>query len=121
MPSYFDQAFEAAAAPLFDQWFGTTVRLRRNRVDSDAFTANWSTQEYQSLGDDLGIYLTVKKRVYRLLKTDCVVGGVQVDPRAGDFIVDGAETLEITPVEGRPAVSEEPGGYRWLARTNRVA
>lgn len=120
MPSFFDSVFEVAAAQPLDSVFGTHVQLRRGALTSLAFTAVWSAQEYQTLSEDLGVNLTVRKRVYRFAKADCVLAGSAAEPRAGDRLIDGDETLEIVPVEGKPAVESEPGGYRWLVRTNRV-
>lgn len=121
MPSQFDQTFEAAAAPLFDQWFGVTVQLRRGVNTSEEFTASWALQEYQSLDEKVGLPIALKKRVYRFLKSDAVIDGETIEPRAGDVIIDGDNEFPILPVDKKPAVESEPGGYRWLVRTNKLA
>lgn len=121
MASEFDVAFEASAAPQLDEWFGTSVKLKRDAIESDSFTAVWSLHQYQSLEHETGLALVFFKRVYRFLKTDSVLAGDTVTPQAGDYIVDGTDELLIAPVEGKPAVEDEPGGYRWLVRTDKLA
>lgn len=121
MPSNFDQAFELAAAPQLDEWFGTTVKLKRDAIESNSFTAVWSAQEFHSEEHDTGIANVIRRRVYCFLKTDAVIASDQVTPRAGDYLVDGTEKMKISAVGGKPAVEEEPGGYRWLVRTDRLA
>ncbi len=121
MASQFDQAFELSAAPQLDNWFGATVKLKRDALESDSFTAVWSSQEFKSYEHETGLSIVVRRRVYRFLKTDSVLAGDTLRPRAGDFIVDGDDELKICPMDGKPAVEEEPGGYRWLVRTDKLA
>lgn len=121
MASAFDSAFELAAAPQLDNWFGTTVKLRRDAIESDSFTAVWSTQEYRSLEHETGLAIVVRRRVYRFLQEDSVLASDEVRPQAGDYIIDGTDELLICGFDGKPAVEEEPGGYRWLVRTDRLS
>ncbi len=121
MPSMFDQAFELSAAPQLDDWFGAEVQLQQGSSTSAAFTAVWSTQEYKSLEHETGLSIVVRRRVYRFLKEDAVIASVEVTPKAGDYITDGSDSLLICPIDGKPAVEDEPGGYRWLVRTDKMA
>lgn len=121
MVSPFDQAFEASAAPVFDNWFSATIQLKRGGDTSEEFEANWASQEYQAPDHETGPAIAVRKRVYRFLKTSAVINSETVTPRAGDAIIDGSETMRIAGVGEKPAVEEEPGGYRWLARTDKLA
>lgn len=121
MPSQFDQAFELSAAPQLDNWFGATVKLKHDAIESEEFTAVWSAQEYRSLEHETGLSIVVRRRVYRFLKTAAVLAGDTITPRAGMFILDGTDELRVCPIDGRPAVEEEPGGYRWLVRTDKLA
>lgn len=121
MPSMFDQAFETNAAPLFGQWFGTTVSLQRHPFTTDSFQADWALQEYRSFDENLGIPIVVKKRVYRFLKTDATMNGATFEPHQGDVLVDGSDSMTLLPIDGKPAVESEPGDYRWLVRTNKLA
>jgi len=120
MPSLFDQAFEVAAAPAYDSWFGESVQLRRGPATSDAFTAYWSRQSVQAFDEKFGIPIEFKFRVYRFLATNAVIEGVTVTPRAGDIIVAGSDEYKILPQGELPAVEEVPGAYRWLVRTNKL-
>lgn len=121
MVSSFDSAFELSAAPQMDDWFGTSVKLKRDAIESESFTAVWSSQEYRSLEHETGLSIVVRRRVYRFLKTDSVLAGDTIRPQGGDYIIDGTEELRICPIDGKPAVEEEPGGYRWLVRTDKLA
>lgn len=121
MVSEFDRAFELSAAPQLDSWFGASVKLKHDALESESFTAVWHSQEYRSLEHETGLSIVVRRRVYSFLKTAAVLAGDTLTPTAGMYIVDGDDELLICPIDGRPAVEEEPGGYRWLVRTDKLA
>lgn len=121
MPSMFDQAFELSAAPQIDSWFGGAVQLQQGSSTSAEFDAAWSSQEYRSLEHETGLSIVVRRRVYRFLKTDAVIASAEVTPKAGDYLIDGDDSMLICPIDGKPAVEDEPGGYRWLVRTDKMA
>lgn len=121
MPSQFDVAFQLSAAPQLSSWFGTSVTLKRDAIETSSFTVVWGAQESQSIDHETGIATTIRRRVYRVLKTDVVLAGDQLRPQAGDLILDGTDELLIAAIDGKPAVEEDPGGYHWICRTNRHA
>lgn len=121
MPSRFQTTFEERCQPANDRAFGVSVRLKRDAIQSAEFTAIWEAEEYKSLEEETGLAIVVRRRVYRFLKTSAVLAGDTVTPKHGDYIVDGDDELLICPFEGRPAVEELPGGYRWLVRTDKLA
>lgn len=108
MASPFEVAFETSAEPQHDAWFGTSIQIRRGVSITAAFTATWSVQEYQSIEAETGLAIAVKKRVYRFKKSLAVLAGEEFEPKRGDEIIDGDETLTILPVQDRPAVESEP-------------
>lgn len=120
MASQFDQAFELSAAPQLDSWFGASVKLKDDAIESDEFTAVWIAEEFGSLEHETGLSIVVRRRVYRFLKTVAVLAGDAITPKAGMYIVDGTDELRICPIDGKPAVEEEQGGYRWLVRTDKL-
>lgn len=121
MASQFDTAFELSAAPQIDSWFSTSVKLKRDALVSEPFDAVWSNQEFRSIDHETGLSIVVRRRVYRFLKTLAVLASVARTPQHGDYIVDGTEELLICPFEDKPAVEDEPGGYRWMVRTDKIA
>lgn len=121
MASEFDIAFEAAAAPQIENWFGASVKLKRDALESASFTATWIAEEYRSYEHETGLAIVFRRRSYSFLKTNAVLASDTVTPKAGDYLIDGNDELLISPIEGKPAVEEEPGGYRWLVRTDKLA
>lgn len=121
MPSLFQTRFEARVRSAEDRAFGVTIQLKRDALESDDITAVWHAEEYQSFEHETGLAVVIKRRSYSFVKTAAVLAGDTVTPRAGDYILDGTDELRICAMDGKPAVEEEPGGYRWLVRTDKLA
>lgn len=100
--------------------FGVTVTYKRGSSTTDSFTAIRSDVEYEVMGGEFGLAIKVTSRDYLLPKSSVVIGGVEVEPRAGDRIVEGGETVEIMPLGDKPAVELQAGGFRYLVHTKKV-
>ncbi len=116
--SAFDNDF-AAAEDLLDEVFGGAVTLKRGETSTAPFTTTWDLQDYE-LASDRGVVTVFQSRDYLLPKTAVVIGGSQVEPRAGDRIHDSGEVFELLPLGDRPAHEDVAGGTRWLCHTKRV-
>lgn len=121
MPSLFQTTFEDRVRAAQARAFGVPVRLKRDAIESEDITAVWHAEEYHSLEHETGLSIVVRRRSYSFAKTDSVLAGDTVRPQQGDYILDGNDELRICPIDGKPAVEEEPGGYRWLVRTDKLA
>ena len=121
MPSQFDVMFEQSAAPQHDLVFGVSVTLTGNSGTSAAFTATFEDQEYQAMDFETGGKVIKTYRLWVFAVSDSVIASVEVEPVAGMYITDGSDQWEIVPVDNKPAVELNEGGYRWLARTQKVS
>jgi len=119
MPSVADQVLEVYGAPSLEQGYGVSVLLRRGGVNSTAFQATWSDQQYEIVGQD-NLVTAVQSRDYVFKKADAVISGSTVEPRPGDRVIEGTQTFEIVALGQRKAVESLPGDYRWLVHTKRV-
>ena len=119
--SNFDDIFELGAAQVFDYVHDASVQLQRGSDSSSAFDATWYGEEYQLLDHETGLSIAVHRRTYVLKASLCVINAATVTPREGDRIVDGTDTLVVLPIDGKPAVENIPGGYRFKVRTDKLA
>ena len=97
------------------------VRLVRGKLASDEFQARRGDREYQSIGQEYGIEVTILMRDFMLPIASVIIDGDRIEPRTGDRIIDNGETFEITPPdENRPSVELPPGSSDWLVHTKRI-
>jgi hypothetical protein len=122
MPSAFDSLYACTATPNLMQFFGVRVRLRRNGRDSAPFTALYSERTF-AIWNDAGGSTEVVLRTWLLPTADCQIGGVALEPRTGDRIVDDVQVVwEIMPPDANSAaVRLEQGDREYACSTQRVS
>lgn len=105
---------------MLDDQFGVSVQLRRaGLAASTAFTCAFA-QVDDDVMEEEGLGTARHIRTWWPKVADCVIGGRQVEPRAGDQLLEGSQVHEVAPLGGLPAVETEPNGQRYLVRTKRV-
>lgn len=124
MPSFADQLWEDAAAPLHEEFNGVSVTYVRGVSQIPNVTAIADVINYTVEGSD-GLTTVVTLRDYTLRLEQLLIGGVCITPRAGDEIIESIagvdQTFQLVPVGKRPCYELQPGGFRWTVHTNRVA
>lgn len=121
MPSRFEARFAAAAAPQLQRQFGVAVRFCRGNYVSAEFTARRNDREYQVMGAEWGIELSITMRQFTLPVASVAIDGDLIEPRTGDRITEGSEIFEIQPPDdNKPAVELQTGGYEFIVHTKRV-
>lgn len=121
MPSAFDAYFEQNAMPVVESQFGVDVTLQVGSKSSSTFTAIGREREYESIELETGLPIKITYRDWLLPLSALVVNGSTVVPKRGDRIIEGEDAYEIVPIQGRPAVELQQGGYRYLVHSQRVA
>lgn len=124
MPSFADQIWEDAAAPLLDELHGVAVTYSRGlrAVDITAVPSVLSHEVYDQ--DDGALSTVATLRQYVIAASAIVLDGETVEPQLRDRItetINGAtQTYEVSPVPGKPAYELQVSGARWLVRCKRV-
>jgi hypothetical protein len=126
MASRFETTYRDRVVPAANRAFGTTVTLVRGSETTEPFTARRGDRDYQSIGQEFGIEVTILMRDF-LLPVDALFFGSDLmtrdpaTPRTGDRIVDGDEVFEIQPPdESRPSVELRPGAFEYLVHTKKI-
>ena len=121
MPSRFENTYRERVVPAANRAFGTTVCFCRGVYVSEEFTARRSDREYQSLGAEYGIAITITMRDFVLPKASVAIDGDEVIPRTGDRIIEGDEVFEIQPPDDNtPSVELQAGLFEYIVHTKKV-
>ena len=120
MPSRFSEQFETVAMPMLETQFGVEVTYWAGYRSSETFTALGSDREYESIELESGLPVKIVARDWLIPAASIVIDGVQVTPKAGHRIMEGAEEYEVVPIAGRPAVELQHGNYRYLLHSQRI-
>jgi hypothetical protein len=121
MPSRFENTYRERVVPAANRAFGTTVCFCRGVYVSEEFTARRSDREYQSLGAEYGIAITITMRDFVLPKASVAIDGDEVIPRTGDRIIEGDEVFEIQPPDDNtPSVELQAGLFEYIVHTKTV-
>lgn len=124
MPSFADQMWEDAAAPLLDELHGVAVNYSRGlrTVDITAVPSVLSHEIYDQ--DDGSLSTVATLRQYVIAASAIVIDGETVEPQLRDRITEtingAAQVFEVSPVPGKPAYELQVSGSRWLVRCKRV-
>lgn len=122
MPSRFEERFRTRAVPILAREFGVTVQFCRGVYISEEFTARRSDREYQSLGAEYGIAITITMRDFVLPKASVAIDGDEVVPRTGDRIIEGDEVFEIQPPDDNTtSVELQAGLFEYIVHTKKVS
>jgi len=124
VPSFADQLWEAAGAPLLDEINGVSVAYSRG-LRTVTVTAVPSVIDYDAYNADDGAITTIGTlRQYVIATAVLVLDGETVTPKPRDRItetINGEQQIfEVSAIEGKPAAELQVGGYRWLIRCKRV-
>lgn len=121
MPSKFETKFHSFAVPKLQSEFGVTVRFSRGNYVSAAFTARRNDREYQVMGAEWGIELSITMRQFILPVASVAIDGDLIEPRTGDRIIEGSEIFEIQPPDdNKPSVELQTGGFEYVVHAKRV-
>lgn len=125
MPSSFDADFAAADA-LMAEVFGVPVGIRRMGNDPTTVTAEVTVTDYEVPNEQTGLTEIIQFRDYLIPVADYQVGGIVVEPRDGDRLLEsigGADCeFVVVPVGKRPAAEwHDLARNRWLIHTKQFA
>ena len=123
MPSRFESRFLAHAIPVIEREHSVDVVMYRGPLVTATFQARRDTIYSQSLGQEIGIEVKTVSRDWLLPIASVVIDGQEVEPVAGDRIVeiDSGQEWEVHhPDNSTPAAELETGATDWLAHTKRV-
>lgn len=115
-----DALFAASCSPILNEVFGETVTLQRAASTTASVTASWISDAGRLESPDGSVTIVVD-RVWLILKTAYLIGGVAVTPATGDRIVESSGTTwEVLPSIAGPAVISHGAGYDWELKTKLV-
>lgn len=120
MTSRFESTFNTRVMPANERAFGVYVRLYRNGILSDEFTARRDDISSQTLGS-LGVDTRLQMRLWHLPVSSITINSQTSEPSPLDEIWEydgtGGSVVKkwqvFSPSDGTPAIEEEPGGYDW--------
>lgn len=115
---FFDEDF-AIIEDQLDEVFSTSVQFQRGSAVTDAFDATWDRNK-NLVFEEEEFGTQASMRDWWLPFASVTVHGTQVEPRAGDRILDGNWTWEIMPMGRGPAAEIIDGSQRWLVHTKRI-
>ena len=115
-----DTYLDTAAASEEDRFWGETVSIRRGSSTTTGVTCQkWIGLRIINL--DQGGYMQWTGCEWIVTKARYKIGGVAVNPRSGDRIIDADGTeWELQPIQDVSEVTEEDGGLEWKLRSKRV-
>ena len=120
MTSRFDDRYQNQAIPVLDREFSVSVTFSRAGIVTTAFSARRGSRQHVAMGAEIGIEVKVEQRDYLLPIADVVINGAEVEPRAGDLVIEGSTTWKIHfPDDSTPA-AEKLGEYEWNVHTKLV-
>lgn len=120
MAATFDSEFFAAASPQLDELFGEAVAISRGSSSTAGVTASWSSN-VGTIETAKGISTQLIDRAWLIAKADYKIGGVAVEPRAGDRLTDSdGHVWEVLPSVAGPAAVSFGGGLEWEVKTKKV-
>lgn len=129
MTSEADELF-SNVYPLEQSFFGVEVSIRRGNQTTTGVPAIACVTDNQIIDEDTGVASVYRTRDYTIDKSNYKVGGVAVEPRQFDLILEvlGDErAFQVLPVKipssskVLPAYEEEHAdGVRWYLRTKEV-
>ena len=102
---------------------GVTIEYYQGDETTGEIIAVPADVEYEIVGRD-GYQTRFLSRDYYVLKSSLSIGTAQVEPRAGDRVVEtigGVEqTFQLLPVGEMPAAKLRSDGLRYVLHTKRV-
>jgi hypothetical protein len=115
-----DTYLDTVCAAEEDRFWGETVSIRRGSSTTTGVLAQkWIGLRIINL--DQGGYMQWTGCEWIITKSRYRIGGVVVNPRSGDRIIDADGTeWELQPIQDVSEVTEEDGGLEWKLRSKRV-
>ncbi len=120
MTSRFDDRWKAHGIPVVNREFSVTVSLSRGGITTADFSARRAQREHESQGAEIGIAIKVELRDYTLPIASVVINNREIEPRAGDRIIEGDATWEVHQPDDSTPAAERLGEYEWVVHTRLV-
>lgn len=119
--STFASRYNTRAIPVLNREFAVSVLFVRGTLTSKPMTARRAARFTISMGQELDVGIRTEQREYLLPLTGCILDGVQVQPLAGDVVIEGSEHWEVfVPDEATQASELSSTSHDWITQVRRI-